>query len=98
MSQRSLPPVRTARSARSGSIEFDPAERFCYYYAHLDRYADGLHEGQRLRRGEFLGYVGSTGNASEDAPHLHLALIRLDADKRGTYVNPYPLLAGPQRP
>ncbi|MCM2315005.1 MAG: peptidoglycan DD-metalloendopeptidase family protein [Thermoanaerobaculia bacterium] len=79
--------------------EFDPDERFCYYYAHLDRYADGLREGQRLRRGEIIGYVGSTGNASKDAPHLHFALIRLDADKRwwkGTYVNPYPLLAGPQ--
>ena len=79
--------------------EFDPDERFCYYYAHLDRYADGLREGQRLRRGEIIGYVGSTGNASKDAPHLHFALIRLDADKRwwkGTYVNPYPLLVGPQ--
>lgn len=79
--------------------EFDPDELFCYYYAHLDRYADGLREGQRLRRGEIIGYVGSTGNASKDAPHLHFALIRLDPDKRwwkGTYVNPYPLLAGPQ--
>lgn len=75
--------------------EFDLNERFCYYYAHLDRYADGLHEGQPLHRGEVLGYVGSTGNAAENAPHLHFAVIRLDADKRwwqGTYVNPYPLL------
>jgi murein DD-endopeptidase MepM/ murein hydrolase activator NlpD len=49
-----------------------------------------------LHRGEVLGYVGSTGNAAENAPHLHFAVIRLDADKRwwkGTYVNPYPLLA-----
>jgi len=76
--------------------EFDPDQRFCYYYAHLDRYADGLHEGQPLRRGEVLGYVGTTGNAPKDTPHLHFALIRLDADRRwwkGTYVNPYPLLA-----
>jgi len=81
--------------------EFDPDARFCYYYAHLDRYAPGLHEGQRLRRGEILGYVGSTGNASKDAPHLHFALIRLDLDKRwwkGTYVNPYPLLIAPRVP
>lgn len=79
--------------------QFDPDERFCYYYAHLDRYADGLREGQRLRRGQIIAYVGSTGNASKDAPHLHFALIRLDSDKRwwkGTYVNPYPLLAGPK--
>jgi murein DD-endopeptidase MepM/ murein hydrolase activator NlpD len=77
--------------------EFDPDERFCYYYAHLDRYADGLHEGQLLHRGDVLGYVGTTGNAPENAPHLHFALIRLDASRqwwKGTYVNPYPLLAG----
>lgn len=77
--------------------EFDPDQRFCYYYAHLDGYAPGLHEGQTLHRGEILGYVGTTGNAPKDTPHLHFALIRLDAERRwwkGTYVNPYPLLAG----
>ncbi|HYI10150.1 MAG TPA: M23 family metallopeptidase [Thermoanaerobaculia bacterium] len=76
--------------------QFDPDQRFCYYYAHLDRYAPGLHEGQLLRRGEVLGYVGTTGNAG-NTPHLHFALIRLDKEPRwwkGTYVNPYPLLAG----
>ncbi len=76
--------------------EFDPDQRYCYYYAHLDRYAAGLHEGQPLRRGEILGYVGTSGNASKDTPHLHFALIRLDPDRRwwkGTYVNPYPLLS-----
>jgi murein DD-endopeptidase MepM/ murein hydrolase activator NlpD len=75
--------------------EFDPDQRFCYYYAHLDGYAAGLHEGQALRRGEILGYVGTTGNAPKNAPHLHFAVIRLDPDRRwwkGTYVNPYPLL------
>lgn len=77
--------------------EFDPDQQFCYYYAHLDRYADGLHEGQPVRRGDLLGYVGTTGNAPKDAPHLHFAVIRLDAGKewwKGSYVNPYPLLAG----
>ncbi len=76
--------------------QFDPDQRFCYYYAHLDRYAAGLHEGQFLHRGEVLGYVGTTGNAPKNAPHLHFALIRLDKERRwwqGTYVNPYPLLA-----
>jgi len=75
--------------------EFDPDQRFCYYYAHLDSYAAGLHEGQPLRRGEILGYVGPSGNAPKDTPHLHFAVIRLDPDRRwwkGTYVNPYPLL------
>lgn len=81
--------------------EFDPDQRYCYYYAHLDRYAAGLHEGQALHRGEVLGYVGTTGNAPVNTPHLHFALIRLDPERRwwkGTYVNPYPLLAEPKTP
>ena len=51
--------------------QFDPTETFCYYYAHLDRYAAGVKEGQMVHRGDVIGYVGSSGNASEDAPHLH---------------------------
>ena len=77
--------------------QFDPDERFCYYYAHLDRYAAGLQEGQAVKRGQVIGYVGTTGNSPKNAPHLHFALIRLDKDRRwwkGTYVNPYGLLAG----
>jgi murein DD-endopeptidase MepM/ murein hydrolase activator NlpD len=75
--------------------EFDPDQRYCYYYAHLDAYAPGLHEGQLLRRGDIIGYVGTTGNAPKDTPHLHFAVIHLDPDKRwwtGTPINPYPLL------
>src|SRR5688500_7825749 len=49
---------------------FDQSDMFTYYYAHLDRYAEGLNEGDAVRRGEVIGYVGSTGNASDDAPHL----------------------------
>ena len=77
--------------------EFDPTSTWVYYYAHLDRYADGLTEGQSLRRGEAIGYVGSTGNASPDAPHLHFEVSRLGAEKhwwQATPVNPYPLLGG----
>ena len=79
--------------------QFDPAEKFAYYYAHLDAYAPGLAEGRELRRGELIGYVGSTGNAIESAPHLHFAIFVLGAEKRwweGTAINPYPLLAGAQ--
>ena len=71
---------------------FDPSEMFTYYYAHLDRYAEGLHEGQYVRRGAVIGYVGSTGNAAEDAPHLHFAIFQLNADRKwweGTPINPY---------
>ena len=74
---------------------FDQTERFAYYYAHLDRYADGLREGQAVARGEVIGYVGSTGNAAEDAPHLHFAIFQLGEDRKwwqGTPINPYHVL------
>lgn len=77
--------------------QFDRARSHAYYYAHLDRYAPGLAEGRELRRGEVIGYVGSTGNASEDAPHLHFAIFVLGPEKRwwqGTAIDPYPLLKG----
>jgi murein DD-endopeptidase MepM/ murein hydrolase activator NlpD len=77
--------------------QFDTSERFAYYYAHLDRYADGLAEGQLLRRGDPVGTVGSTGNASPNAPHLHFAVHVLGPERawwKGTPVNPFPLIAG----
>jgi murein DD-endopeptidase MepM/ murein hydrolase activator NlpD len=76
--------------------QFDPSETYSYYYAHLDRYAEGLKEGARLRKGDVLGYVGTTGNAPPNVPHLHFTVFKLDADKRwwqGTAMNPYPLWA-----
>jgi len=62
--------------------QFDPDSRYAYYYAHLDRYADGIVEGMKVRRGDVIGYVGTTGNAPPDAPHLHFAVFRLGAEKR----------------
>jgi len=76
--------------------EFDPTRTYAYYYAHLDRYAAGLAEGNAVHRGDVIGYVGSTGNASEDAPHLHFAIFLLGPEKqwwKGTAIDPYPLLA-----
>ena len=77
--------------------QFDPTGRFAYYYAHLDRYADGLAEGQAVRRGSVIGYVGATGNARVDAPHLHFAIFRLGPEKqwwKGEPVNPFTYLGG----
>lgn len=74
-----------------------PDGRWSYYYAHLQRYAPGLKEGQRIQRGHVIGYVGSTGNADSEGPHLHFAINRMAAGERwhqGAPVNPYPLLAG----
>lgn len=75
--------------------QFDNNSEYCYYYAHLDHYAPGLKEGTLLRKGDVLGYVGSTGDAQADAPHLHLAVFRLGPEKKwweGTPLNPLPLL------
>jgi peptidoglycan LD-endopeptidase LytH len=72
--------------------QFDPSERFCYYYAHLDHYADGLHDGQLIAKGEVIGYVGTTGNAPANTPHLHFAILKLGDDKRwwkGTAIDPF---------
>jgi murein DD-endopeptidase MepM/ murein hydrolase activator NlpD len=84
--------------SKTGGItiyQFDPSERFCYYYAHLERYAVGVKEGDQVRRGQVIGYVGTSGNAPKDTPHLHFAIFRLTADKRwweGTPIDPYDVL------
>jgi murein DD-endopeptidase MepM/ murein hydrolase activator NlpD len=75
--------------------QFDPTERYCYYYAHLDRYAEGLAPGKSVHRGEVIAYVGSTGNADPSAPHLHFEIHELTPEKhwwQGTPVNPYEYL------
>jgi murein DD-endopeptidase MepM/ murein hydrolase activator NlpD len=73
--------------------------KWLHYYAHLDAYAPGLREGQRIRRGDPIGTVGISGNASPSGPHLHYAIYEMSGGQRwwqGTPVNPYPQLAGPQ--
>ncbi|WP_426342436.1 M23 family metallopeptidase [Pseudoduganella sp. S-14] len=75
--------------------QFDPSEKYSYYYAHLDHYATALKEGQQVKRGDLIGYVGTTGNADPSAPHLHFAMFELGPEKnwwQGKPVNPYPLL------
>jgi peptidoglycan LD-endopeptidase LytH len=62
--------------------QFDEREEYCYYYAHLDSYAPDLTEGQIVRRGQIIGYVGTTGNAPPDTPHLHFAISRLGPEKK----------------
>ena len=84
--------------SKAGGItvyQFDPSGQFCYYYAHLERYADGLQEGQAVSRGQLLGYVGTSGNAPKNTPHLHFAVFRLTEEKRwweGTPIDPYDIL------
>ena len=72
----------------------DPQERIVYYYAHLDAYQPGLVQGMAIARGDTLGFVGTTGNAPKDTPHLHFQVMRMPADGKywdGEAINPYPL-------
>lgn len=76
--------------------QFDPTGTLAYYYAHLDRYAANLRQGDKVRRGQVIGYVGSTGNAKADAPHLHFTVYALGPKKewwKGVAINPYASLA-----
>ena len=76
--------------------QYDPAEKLAYYYAHLDRYAPDIKQGAKVKRGQVIGYVGSTGNAPAHAPHLHFTIFRLGPKRewwKGDAVDPYPYLA-----
>jgi murein DD-endopeptidase MepM/ murein hydrolase activator NlpD len=96
--------VKKLFTSKAGGLtiyQFDPEEIYCYYYAHLDRYATGLREGVRVKRGDLIGYVGTTGNAPRNTPHLHFAIFKIGPDKRwwdGTPINAYPLLIEALRP
>ena len=57
-------------------------QRWIYYYAHLQGYAPGLAEGQQVRRGQLIGRVGHTGNASAQGPHLHFAINRMEPGEK----------------
>jgi murein DD-endopeptidase MepM/ murein hydrolase activator NlpD len=82
-------------NSKAGGItiyQFDPDREFCYYYAHLQRYAEGLADGKKVSKGEVIGYVGTTGNAPPNTPHLHFAIFQLTDAKRwweGKPIDPY---------
>src|SRR3954471_12457868 len=84
-----------------GGITIYAADRdheFVYYYAHLDHYRDGVSEGQKIRKGDTIGFVGTTGNAPKDVPHLHFQIMLWPSDGKywnGEPVNPYPVLHAP---
>ena len=86
-------------SVRGGTTIYERSvdQKWIYYYAHLSAYAPALAEGQQVKRGQVIGRVGHTGDASPDGPHLHFAVNSMAPGERwwnGTAINPYPLLAG----
>lgn len=92
--------LKLYRSKAGGIMMYatDTSERFIYQYAHLQRYHDGLTEGARLARGDTIGYVGTTGNAPPDQPHLHFAILRsynVTRWSRGTPLNPWLVFSEP---
>ena len=89
--------LRLSRSDKGGITVYatDPQERFVFYYAHLDRYHPGIFAGMTLLRGDTIGYVGTTGNAPANAPHLHFQMMRMPRDRKywnGEPINPDLLL------
>ena len=89
--------LRLTTSPKGGISVYatDAAERVVYYYAHLDGYRSGLAQGALLAKGDTIGYVGTTGNAPKDVPHLHFQVMRMRGGARfwdGEPINPYPFL------
>jgi len=73
--------------------QFDEMGVYCYYYAHLDGYVEGLRGGMRVERRDVIGFAGSTGNADPRTPHLHFAIFELGPERlwwKGKAVDPYP--------
>jgi murein DD-endopeptidase MepM/ murein hydrolase activator NlpD len=87
---------RSWNSAGGNSIYAADSElRIVYYYAHLDHYRDSLAAGMRVARGDTIGFVGTTGNAPKDIPHLHFQIMRMPRDGKywnGDPMNPFALL------
>lgn len=95
--------LRLSRNRAGGIVVYatDPEERVVYYYAHLAGYFEGLSAGKQIAKGDTLGYVGTSGNAPENTPHLHFQIMRMRGGGRywnGEPFNPYPLLRHAVRP
>lgn len=89
--------LRVSANALGGNIIYatDPKGRVVYYYAHLDAYHSRAVQGAVVARGDTLGFVGTSGNAPKDAPHLHFQVMRMPPDGKywdGDPINPYPLI------
>ncbi len=94
--------LRMSNSALGGICMYtvDPENRIVYYYAHMDHYNDAMSPGRAIVKGDTLGFVGTTGNAPKDTPHLHFQIMRWPADGKywnGDPIDPFVLLGGVAR-
>jgi peptidoglycan LD-endopeptidase LytH len=76
--------VRLSQSSAGGITAYlvDDQAQYLYYYAHLDHYSDQITPGLRVKQGFVIGYVGTSGNAPPDTPHLHFQVMRLEPGKK----------------
>jgi peptidoglycan LD-endopeptidase LytH len=76
--------------------QLDPTNSYVYYYAHLEKYAPNIKEGMAVKRGQVIGFVGTSGNAPPNTPHLHFAIYRASQQGRwwnGKPIDPYPIFS-----
>ena len=86
--------LMTSEAGGIAVYQWSAAGGLVFYYAHLQGYAPNLHQGQKVKRGEVLGYVGTTGNAPPGTPHLHFAISRVGKEGHwwgGAPIDPYPV-------
>jgi murein DD-endopeptidase MepM/ murein hydrolase activator NlpD len=91
------PIVKLFQSERGGTTIYQLSTdgKYVYYYAHLDRYAEGVAEGHFAKQGETIAYVGDSGNAGSGNYHLHFSIAQISNPKdfwHGVNIDPYPLL------
>jgi murein DD-endopeptidase MepM/ murein hydrolase activator NlpD len=94
--------LRMSSSSLGGITMYtvDPDARLVYYYAHMDHYNDAMSPGREIVKGDTLGFVGTTGNAPKDMPHLHFQVMRWPADGKywdGEPIDPFEALGGTLR-
>ena len=107
MAARNTPVVATTdgrilklHNSKAGGLTVyatDVTSRYIFLYGHLDSYRPGLAEGAIVKRGDVIGFVGTTGNAQPAGPHLHFAITRSDNVKewwKGTPLNPFLVYRG----
>ncbi len=70
-----------------------------FYYAHLDAYSPLAVAGRRVKAGDVLGFVGTSGDAEGGPPHLHFEIHPAELLSLGYdgAVAPYPFLIGWRR-